>query len=599
MPESQFARAVRADAIGQVGSYIESLPGSRELNKREISEYTNRNFEIGWSIRVECSGVPHVFRVLLEKEFPFSAPRIALSDSTEFLRWPHVERDGVLCLLPKNATISATRPVDVLKSLLADSVQLVEDSISGKSLPDFEAEFQTYWDYQVSKDSKDCLSLIALDAPGDRRIKLWKGKEFDVIGDSDAQISQWMANRYNRSYRDDQFHDAALLWVPSLPHPEHYPQKSADAFRLLQSNREVLDRLVGEQSRNLHLIIAGTSNVAGTALGGMTVSFSVRKDITGSKRERLTRGFRPGHIPKSILVTRYFQSDDPVTRFNIRRVDHKWIHGRDRDAAQSRLRKARVMVIGCGSLGSAVAHQLAQSGVGELLLVDPDNMAWPNISRHALGAVHVGENKAGALSGVLKQNFPHLTLSSCSKSARSALEESVVASNADLIVNVTGDWGASAFLNGYQREVEHRPAVIYGWMESKAAAGHAVLIGKEHCIQCGFDDVGAPKIRITHWPESDMAQEPECGAVFESYGATEVAHSASLVVTLSLELLNGTVTAPVHRIWIGASSYLKNAGGDWSEYWRAHPEFREKGSLFVEQPWAASPDCRSCPSSPA
>lgn len=66
-------------------------------------------------------------------------------------------------------------------------------------------------------------------------------------------------------------------------------------------------------------------------------------------------------------------------------------------------------IVGCGAIGAAVARLLAQAGVGELLLVDGDELTVANASRHPLGIDHVGLNKATAMAAVLRRQLPHLT----------------------------------------------------------------------------------------------------------------------------------------------------------------------------------------------
>lgn len=51
---------------------------------------------------------------------------------------------------------------------------------------------------------------------------------------------------------------------------------------------------------------------------------------------------------------------------------------------QQRLAAARVLVVGCGALGGALAQSLHRSGVGELVLVDRDVVEWSNLPRQVL-----------------------------------------------------------------------------------------------------------------------------------------------------------------------------------------------------------------------
>lgn len=66
----------------------------------------------------------------------------------------------------------------------------------------------------------------------------------------------------------------------------------------------------------------------------------------------------------------------------------------------------RVIILGCGSVGSLVAIELARAGVGNFILADPDTMEYHNICRHQCGIEDVGDLKVNALSRKLRNINP-------------------------------------------------------------------------------------------------------------------------------------------------------------------------------------------------
>ncbi len=68
------------------------------------------------------------------------------------------------------------------------------------------------------------------------------------------------------------------------------------------------------------------------------------------------------------------------------------------------------ILIGCGSVGSLIAVELAKAGVGRFLLVDNDIFAYHNICRHQCGIYDVGRRKADALAERILQINPHASI---------------------------------------------------------------------------------------------------------------------------------------------------------------------------------------------
>lgn len=81
------------------------------------------------------------------------------------------------------------------------------------------------------------------------------------------------------------------------------------------------------------------------------------------------------------------------------------------EQTQERLRASRVLVAGCGGLGSAAAFYLAAAGIGTLGLADSDTVDLSNLQRQILHTTHdLGRPKTDSAAEKLKRLDPSLLI---------------------------------------------------------------------------------------------------------------------------------------------------------------------------------------------
>ena len=282
----------------------------------------------------------------------------------------------------------------------------------------------------------------------------------------------------------------------------------------------------------------------------------------------------------------------------VERVDAEWIHGRGNDPDLPRLREAKVVVIGCGSLGGPLALGLAQTGVGSLDLIDPEVLKAANVGRHPLGASEVGLSKAKALAARIQADYPHIRRSEGFLEGweEAATRDANLLTQADLIISTIGEWAPEAALNAWRHDQQSRPDMLFGWTEPHANAGHLVaLVRNEGCLACGLSDWGEPLLPVADWPNgTGQRGEPACGVLYQPYGPVEIAHVAALITEAAIDTLLGRITKPAHRVWVAREAILQRAGGIWSKAWRATAEGEPKGARIEERPWARHTGCAVC-----
>ena len=586
-------RNVALDALGR---HLRDDRDAHPLEAGDLDRYPNRGLTHGWRLPPRNGQGPAVrLDVLVDGGFPYTPVRVAIGEGPGPLDWPHIERDGVLCVLPGEATISPRDPVGVAADILTEAQGLIEKCKVGAIDDDFRDEFLSYWALAADEGAPPFTSLVAPNGPS-RQLVIWRGDKVRVCADDRATLEQWLTwwgvEKPKKGYT---FQQGVLLRLPQPLVPSEYPRTAADLDGLARNLGSDAAALLEERAAAdvpKFEVLIGAPTAHGACFAGLLVS--------RPKDGEMHQGFRPGRVPRGVHVRRYLSAGNRVVRCTVGRADHDWIHGRDQDPRQARLKQARVMVLGCGAIGAGGARLLAQSGVGHLTLVDHQLLDWPNISRHALGARSALEPKAAALAETLRRDFPHLgeiegRVFTFGLGATGLMDE---LRTFDVIIGATGEWSADALLNEVQQSREGVPPIVYAWMEPHAAAGHTVLVrrtGDGGCLHCGFDDRGRPTRTVTEWPEGeDLRQEPACGAVFTPYGAVELTWTQALVAELVVDVLLDRANGSAHRIWVGRRELVEAQGGKWSASWCETACDPGNGGFTLRQVWPASPSCPIC-----
>lgn len=104
-------------------------------------------------------------------------------------------------------------------------------------------------------------------------------------------------------------------------------------------------------------------------------------------------------------------SNSPFSELELERYARHIIMREIGGAGQQKLKKARVLVVGAGGLGSPILQYLAAAGVGTLGLVDDDYVSLSNLQRQIIHeTAAIGQPKVeSALRSIARQN-PHISV---------------------------------------------------------------------------------------------------------------------------------------------------------------------------------------------
>ncbi|MDG6900120.1 MAG: ThiF family adenylyltransferase [Nitrososphaerota archaeon] len=173
-------------------------------------------------------------------------------------------------------------------------------------------------------------------------------------------------------------------------------------------------------------------------------------------------------IPKELTAKDLQRFDRSFNYFSL--ADHT--PGHSKYDNQVKLKRSKVVIIGLGGAGSAVASSLAAAGVGELVLADNDVVQLSNLNRQMI----YDENDLGKL----KVERASLKLGMLNSDIRIYGHNSMISSAGDIEKLIDG---ANAFVLAADT-----PEEIGGW------SNRAALATNTPWFECGYD---GPRIVVT------------------------------------------------------------------------------------------------------
>ena len=117
------------------------------------------------------------------------------------------------------------------------------------------------------------------------------------------------------------------------------------------------------------------------------------------------------------------------------------------EVGQQKLQEAKILVVGCGGLGSPIAVYLGASGIGKLHLIDFDTVDISNLHRQVFYSIKdIGKFKSECLSNFIQQRAPFTEVSFSSEAItkENAIE---LISEYDIIIDGTDSLPTKYLLN--------------------------------------------------------------------------------------------------------------------------------------------------------
>ena len=130
------------------------------------------------------------------------------------------------------------------------------------------------------------------------------------------------------------------------------------------------------------------------------------------------------------------------------------------DVGQQKLLNSRVALIGLGGLGCPIAYYLTASGIGNLFIIDYDDIDLTNLQRQILfTSDDIGKNKAKIAAKKLQTLNPDIKISALNERIDHNWNSNLF-ENIDLIIDATDNYETRTIIN--KLSLSHRKPLIMG-----------------------------------------------------------------------------------------------------------------------------------------
>lgn len=497
--------------------------------------------------------------------FPLGFPQVPLRlrvEPSPWLVWPHAMKSG-LCLHGFRERPVTGTPETIVRDSISRLAKIVSLSLMGSDDDERQVEFQneitSYWSRQHGTSSQQLVLLdrpkcsSALFALSDPRHHFPSGQETVWLA-TDISVIKRHFTRVVGRHVTVRAPEVPGFYVKLQTYPDiriPSPTKLLEWLtpHLMSDDAEKLTSWLNEHSslvnRWMILELPGNNDAPVYCLniraGGMQSDRGPRYGLRSCRRKST------GSVTHPLIAIR-------SSTLNI--LDRTAILSRDLSSTTSNIESAHVICVGVGSLGGAVALQLARSGIGRLTLIDPDTLVSANIGRHVLGADDLGQPKALALQERIRRDLPTVEVSAYSDFVELTMySKPDLLEKADLIIVTTADWESEVALWS-AKSTGRQWRLLQAWSEPHTHVGHALIapLG-EFDARYMFNDSGDFLHKYTEWPDGGIIPLPACGESFIPGGSLGMTNIASMVSQTALRALAGQLQ---HPAWITSISRPKD-----------------------------------------
>jgi hypothetical protein len=507
-----------------------------------IISYDKAESDKAWNFSLQGR---KVWNVSLDfTRFPDRLPYVKLLEQTDVGTLAHVNRKCTVCVEESDTIlIDINRFPEVIETFLSSIVELLDYSSHKIAQDELTDEYEGYFDCDKKGSVNSFYTATGTLEFASLKIVLQKaGQNYKQNKPHNPVLLLNHHNVYPKNFSNVQKVTSTIINIIHLPldMPVLPP---VDAQNISDGNKKVLNKLLQKTKSKKEFFIL------------LSIP---RRDL---ERTQLLLHFTSKYKLDHPLLE--YSDKWEIGHYSIQRHNKEYLL--ERGGAQNSLSDKKVVIVGCGSVGSEIAFMLAKSGVGTLTLIDKDTLEADNIYRHRLGGDYLNyvPNKAAnvdsyskvvSLKLAIEKDLPYVDVKPISTFFENIIDKDYI-QNADLVIFAVGSPALNLKFNAELKKRGIKNAV-FCWNEAAGYGGHSVFLNStESCLECLYtEEEGYSNICKLNFLESGQNISKNltgCAGVFTPFSYLDSSQTALLATTQAVEFLLDQNSASKAISWKG------------------------------------------------
>jgi len=268
-----------------------------------------------------------------------------------------------------------------------------------------------------------------------------------------------------------------------------------------------------------------------------------QKDVSLSSYEGREQGVTTSGIMGGIIteelrkaITPFSASDQPVRKIAYSLLSPRRFSAEDGKLERGDLKDKRILVIGAGALGNFAVLGAALEGIGDIDVLDFDEVESTNLNRQILFYDSVGKMKAAALAERVAEIAPKVNV----RGLIEKLDENTryfQENHPDAILDCVDSFAVRAIVNYFA--VRNRIPLISGGTDPRSGQVVVYVPGKSACLDC---KIGVETALAEQRKASSCRYAPDPSVIMTNQIV------GNMMIGETLKVLNAEYGDPVRRI---------------------------------------------------